>query len=81
MKKSTGDDLFEVQGGRCVDHSSNHIGYFGEVQANQENGGETLKSKRKYLKEIGMKKSTGDDCFEVQGGCCVDHLSNHIGYF
>ena len=66
---------------RCVDHSSNCIGYFGEVQANQENGGETLKSKREYLKEIGMKMSTGDDRFGVQGGRCVDPLSNRIGYF
>ena len=58
----------------CVDPLSNRIGYFGEVQANQGNGGETIKSKWNDSKEVGLKMSTGDDRFGVQGGRCVHPL-------
>ncbi len=63
------------------DASSNRIGNFGEVKVNQENGGETLKSKKEYSKEIGMKMSTDGGRFVERGGHFVDALSNPMGYF
>ncbi len=79
MKLSTGDNCFGVQGGHCVDASSNRIGYFGEVQVNQENGGETLKSKKEDSKEIGRKMSMEGGCFVEWGGRFVDASSNPMG--
>ncbi len=67
--------------GCFVDALSNPMGYFGEVQVNQENGGETLESKRDDSKEVGMKMSTDGSRFVEQGGRFVDALSNPMGYF
>ncbi len=81
LKMSTGDDHFGVQGSCCLDALSNHIGYFGEVQVNQENGGETLKSKKEDSKEIGRKMSMDGGCFVEWGGRFVDASSNPMGNF
>ncbi len=48
---------------------------------NQENGGETLESKRDDSKEIGMKMSMDGGRFVERGGCFVDASSNPMGYF
>ncbi len=78
---STGNNCFGVQGSRFVDTLSNRIGYFGELQANQGNGGETLESKSDDSKEVGLKMSTRDNCLGEQGGHFVDALLDPMGNF
>ncbi len=57
------------------------MGCFGEVQVNQENGGESLDSIRDDSKEVGMKMSTGGGRFGVRDSHFVDSLSKAMGCF
>ncbi len=72
MKMSTGGGCFGVRDSHFVDALSKPMGYFGEVQVNQENGGESLDSIRDDSKEIGMKMSTGGGRFGVRDSHFVD---------
>ncbi len=78
---SSGDNHLGEQGGHFVDASLDPMGNFREVQVNQGNGGDTLKSKKKDSKEIGMKMSMDGGCFVERGGRFVDALSNPMGNF
>ncbi len=67
---STGGGCFGERGGHFVERCSGFedalskpMGCFGEVQVNQENGGESLDSISDASKEVEMKMSTGGGRF------------------